>query len=229
MPKFNCIVADPPYGFKDKLTMSDVKRGSESNYPPLTDNEIKSLRVSKLVADDAVLALWIPSSQLRLGLDIMENWGFRQTQTIIWVKMHNEPFKEIIKTIKKAVKSDDLDLVKIFDELDLNVLTKFNMGRWFRQSHELALLGIRGNVYPKRENNSQRSVIFARPWSSKNSSKPEMLQKRLEMTLPLNKKNKHLEIFARRVRPGWTCIGDECKPTLKEDIRDSIENLLKDV
>jgi N6-adenosine-specific RNA methylase IME4 len=35
-----------------------------------------------------------------------------------------------------------------------------------------------------------------------------------------------LELFARRHRPGWTCLGNESPMTNGEDIRESIGNLL---
>ena len=55
------------------------------------------------------------------------------------------------------------------------------------------------------------------------SQKPEDLQDSLELMFP--ERNK-LEIFARRHRPGWNCIGNEAPMTLGEDIRDSIDELL---
>src|SRR3972149_1049467 len=85
--KFQVIVSDPPWSFKDKLTMSEVKRGAKSQYSTLTIKDIKALNV-KEVADPngAILALWVPSSLLQEGLDTMKSWGFKHKQTYIWVK-----------------------------------------------------------------------------------------------------------------------------------------------
>lgn len=38
-------------------------------------------------------------------------------------------------------------------------------------------------------------------------------------------RNLHLDIFARRARPGWTCIGLECPTSLGEDVRVSLDRL----
>ena len=77
MSKFQVIVADPPFSFSDSLKMSDVKRGADSNYVTMTIQQIKDMKV-KQIADPngAVLALWVPSSLLQEGLDIMKLWGF---------------------------------------------------------------------------------------------------------------------------------------------------------
>ena len=52
------------------------------------------------------------------------------------------------------------------------------------------------------------------------SQKPEAFQDHVEKCFP----GPYLELFARRVRPGWTCLGDEC-PGDERDIRDSLPNL----
>ena len=68
MAKFQVIVSDPPYQFSDGLTMSDVPRGSQSNYDVLDMEAIKSLDVESIATKDALLALWVPSSMLQDGL-----------------------------------------------------------------------------------------------------------------------------------------------------------------
>ena len=55
----------------------------------------------------------------------------------------------------------------------------------------------------------------------KHSAKPEHLQDSLEIMFPQGKK---LELFARRVRPDWTCLGNEvCNG---EDITVSLAKLI---
>ena len=86
MAKFNLIVADCPWSFGDTLQMSRTKRGASAQYNTLSDFDITNLNVESIAADDAVLALWVLSSKLQVGLDTMMSWGFEQTQTFIWVK-----------------------------------------------------------------------------------------------------------------------------------------------
>lgn len=123
--KFDCVIADPPYEFADKLTMSSVKRGSESNYDVLTFYDLIGLKIKDLVADNAVLILWVPSSQLQLGLSLVEAWGFRQTQTFIWVKTKQEPFKDIIKDIRKIMTIDKVS-PRLLGDMVVGVINRFN-------------------------------------------------------------------------------------------------------
>ena len=225
--KATIIVSDPPWNFSDSLTMSSVSRGASSNYPTLNNNVIKDLDVESIVADDALLALWVPSSMLQDGLDTMEKWGFKQKQTFVWVKVVKEPLFKWIKEEISLIKSEDVSskwiksLFKLGINLNKNILA-FGMGRLFRQTHEICLIGIRGKIYTKLENKSQRSVIF--DVNLKHSAKPEGLQDSLDIMFP-DKSIEKLEMFARRERKGWKCVGNEIPTMLGEDIRDTIEKL----
>ncbi len=97
------------------------------------------------------------------------------------------------------------------------------MGHYFRQTHEVVLVGVRGKMASKIQNKSQRSV-FLGP-IGKHSEKPEALQDMLDIMFP-DKKMLRAEFFARRNRPGWVCRGNEVPGDhFGEDIRDSIEEL----
>ena len=180
--KFSVITADPPWSFNDKLTMSSTKRGAAANYSLLSLADIVALPVSRVVKDDSVLALWVPSSMLSDGLSVMEAWGFKQKTIWTWVK---------------TSKSGGL---------------AFGMGRTFRACSEHALIGTRGK--PKCLNRSQRNVSLDP--ATRHSEKPETIQDRLELMF----NGPYLELFARRERPRWTCVGDECPGTVGVDIRD---------
>jgi N6-adenosine-specific RNA methylase IME4 len=91
------------------------------------------------------------------------------------------------------------------------------MGRLFRQTHEICLIGTRGKIYKQLANKSQRSVGFAE--NLRHSAKPEDLQDSLEIMFP---KARKLELFARRIRPDWTCLGNEIDG---KDIRDALAAL----
>jgi N6-adenosine-specific RNA methylase IME4 len=231
MSKFQVIVADPPWAFSDKLEMSNVPRGAAANYPLLDLEEIKNLRVQDIAdPNGCVLALWVPSSLLQDGLDVMKAWGFQQRQTYIWTKSKKnenisknmrKDFLTLVKKVqRKALKLDGKTITyRDFDfVLDESVLA-FGMGRLFRQTHEICILGINSTkIYKSLKNKSQRSVSFGQ--NLKHSAKPDHLQKSLELMFPRGKK---LEIFARRLADGWTTIGNEV--CAGEDIRDSIKRL----
>lgn len=229
--KFNVICIDIPWTFSDKLKMSDVKRGAESQYSVLNQEKLKTLPVQDVSADDSLLCLWVPSSLLAEGLELMNVWGFRQTQTFIWVKTKKSPLESIVKKIssnldewfKDMTKPLNLsDLYKIITDFNLNDILGFNMGRLFRNCHEICLVGVKGKIYDKLKNKSQRTVCL--DVNTKHSAKTEILQDRLDIMFPEELK---LEMFARRIRQGWTCVGNEVDGigSKGEDIFDSIQRL----
>lgn len=232
--KYNLIVTDPPWEFSDKLTMSDVKRGAGSQYDELNIDIIKALDVESIVADDAVMALWVPSAMIEEGLQALKDYGFDYKQTFVWGKRKVDPIeplrkaiskkrREILKTLddKDAVKKSFEDITELINDFDFNGIFQFGLGRTFRNCHEIGLVGVRGSVYNKREDRSQRTLFLAP--NGKHSEKPEILQDRLVKMFP--SLDNRLEMFARRDREHWTCVGYECPSTLNEDIRDSIKRL----
>jgi len=189
---FDIVVADPSWAFDDKLSMSSVKRGAEANYPTMTVAEIVSLRVP--VSDDALLALWVPSALLFThALPVIKAWGFEYKGLWVWGKC-----------------------TKGLDGL------AFGMGHTFRQAHEVACICTRGSITKHIEDRAQRSFFVEMGEVSPNarhSQKPEKLQDSLDLMWPSANK---LELYARREREGWLCIGNELTGN---DIRIDLENL----
>lgn len=221
--KFQVIVADPAWSFSDSLKMSDVARGAAANYNTMTISKIKQMPVKEVSdPDGAVLVLWVPSSLLQEGLDVMAAWGFKHKQTYIWVKNKKEPLLPLLKKFVSQVTDNGFKktIKNIATSFNLNDTLAFGMGRLFRQTHEIALVGINNKkIYRLLKNKSQRSVSL--DVNLKHSKKPEHLQTSLEIMFPDTKK---LEIFARRTKDDWTCIGNEvCNG---EDIFDSLAKLL---
>lgn len=226
--KFRVIVADPAWPFADTLSMSDVKRGAEANYHTMSMQDIKNLKVKELAdPNGCILALWVPSSLLQDGLDTMKAWGFDQKQTYIWVKTKKNPLDSLNKPLKKSIfaagwfkNTISQALEKGLRAFNMNETLAFFMGRLFRQTHEICLIGTNNNkIYKSLKNKSQRSVSFGE--NLKHSAKPEHLQDSLELMFP---SCDMLEMFARRKKPNWVCIGDEVCDG--EDITKSIDNLL---
>lgn len=240
--KFSVIVADPPWSFKDSLKMSDVKRGAAANYDVMSNSDIEQLPIKQFIAPTgSILALWVPSSLLQEGLDTMKAWGFNHKQTYVWVKTKKDPLFEIRKTFfnfwsnsiqplgkftKKSFKqsvSNSIDMVEMIDWTKgakfVQDMLAFGMGRLFRQTHEICLIGTsNGKIYKRLRNKSQRSVSFAP--NLKHSAKPENLQDSLDIMFP---NGNRMELFARRDRPNWVCLGNEiCNG---EDIRVSLAKL----
>lgn len=195
--KYNVIVADPPWGFDDglKKMKSNVKRSAVSQYQTMTTKKICELPVRDLAdSEGCLLALWVPGSMILDGLDVMNAWGFKHKQIFVWVKLKKDYAKEN----------------------DWNNSTRVGMGRLFRQSHEIALLGTSGkSVYRFLKDKSQRSVAF--DLNLGHSCKPVTLQHRLDKMFPDGKK---IELFGRRPCVGWAVLGNTIDGL---DIKESIQ------
>ncbi len=223
--------------FFDGLKMSDTPRGAADNYQLMSNEDIKKMPVSSIAdPNGAILALWVPSSLLQEGLDVMKAWGFQHKQTYVWVKTKKEALGDFTKWIKKNILKqpqalyDKATYAKAVDSIldylgkvNLSTELSFGMGRLFRQTHEICLIGTNNNkIYKSLSNKSQRSVSFAE--NLRHSAKPECLQDSLDIMFngPSVKK---IEIFARRQRPGWICIGNESQMTKGEEINLSLKKL----
>lgn len=199
MAGFRVITADPPWRFGDKITMSKVRRGADAQYQTMDNWEIAALDVGAVADDDAVLGLWYPPGMPLQAVVVARAWGFEPKQTWTWVK-----------TGKTA---EDLDPDPIPEDLPLG----FGMGRLGRNCAEPILLCTRGKVYPYLEDRSQRTVILGPV--TEHSVKPEKFQDSLDLMFPSCLK---LELFARRRRPGWLCVGNQAPATEGQDIRETL-------
>jgi len=84
----------------------------------------------------------------------------------------------------------------------------FGMGRTIRAEHETCLVATRGK--PRVKSHSIRSTFVTdfEGFSAKvgrHSEKPEVFYDIVESLFD----GPYVELFARRQRPGWTCLGDQ--------------------
>lgn len=205
---FDVLVIDSPWCFDDSLS-SSATRGAAANYALMHDVDIARLNIPSVMARDAVCWSWVISSKLDAGLYAMQRWGFTQKQVAVWVKTRGSE-EEALDDDEEPVEPDDL---------------AFGMGRLHRSCKELILVGTKGSPYKDHACKSLRDVFYAPPGkhaASSHSAKPEQLQTMIEMMYP---KANRLEVFARRHRPGWTCIGNEAPQTYGQDVRASLRQL----
>lgn len=188
---FRVVVADPPWLFGDKLP--GKLRGASQNYVcmPSADigklatrthkNGVKLLHLmGQPIADDAILFLWRVAAIQQAGLDVATAWGFTVKTELVWLK----------KTV--------------------NGRRFFGMGRTLRAEHEICLVATRGR--PELKNHSTRTTFVTdldveglSAEVGRHSEKPSKFFDIIESLVD----GPYLELFARRHRPGWTCIGDE--------------------
>lgn len=129
--KFNVVIADPPWEYKDKADAGE--RGAEHKYPVMSISDIQELCVKDLCADDCVLFLWGTWPLIEEAKSVIRHWGFKyKTCGFVWVKAN-----------------------KIQQETDF-----VGGGHYTRSNSEYCLIGVRGKGI-QRVSKSIRQVIRA--------------------------------------------------------------------
>ncbi len=130
---FRTVLADPPWRFGNRRSGMSPESGLRPRYHTMALDEICSLPVPSVAADDAHLYLWVPSALLPEGLKVMSAWGFRYTTSITWLKTRRD------------------------GEPDGS-----GVGFYFRNATELLLFGVRGSSRTLPAARSMTNVITAR-------------------------------------------------------------------
>lgn len=195
--KCRVLVADPPWPTKP-LHIRQKVGGSvpySSPYPLMTAAEIKSFVLPPL-DDECVLFLWRLSSMQELAIEVCKAWGFKVYGEIVWKKL--------------TVTGKDFH----------------GMGSVVRGSHETCLIGLRyrsGHYVDLRPASSEKDIITAihRGHSRKPDEFMELVERLYPPPTPSDPPiaGTHVELFARRTRPGWSCYGNEIntEPIQSED------------
>ena len=134
LPKkqYNIIYADPPWTFRTYSAKGAEKKSAKQHYALMSLNEIKTMPVEDIAADDCVLFLWATMPNLQEAFEVIRAWGFEyKTCAFTWVKRN-----------------------KVSDSWF------WGLGYWTRSNAELCLLATKGN--PKRISCSVHSVCDAR-------------------------------------------------------------------
>jgi N6-adenosine-specific RNA methylase IME4 len=91
--RYRTIVADPPWHYEGVATQSRTPGKWEGEvvskplpYGSMTIVEIEELPVASLAAPDCRLFLWTTNRYLPASFDVLEAWGFRYRQTLVWHK-----------------------------------------------------------------------------------------------------------------------------------------------
>jgi N6-adenosine-specific RNA methylase IME4 len=102
--RYRTIVADPPWAYDEGWPVSssptaqnaraaaragtvfDPNRRTPMAYRSMTLDAIKALPVADMADDDAHLYLWTTNRYLPSAFGVIEAWGFRYAQTLVWAK-----------------------------------------------------------------------------------------------------------------------------------------------
>lgn len=91
-PPYSTIVADPPWAYDEGWpgfgTTARVPEHARRPLPysALSVEAISLLPVADLAAEDAHLYLWTTNRYLRSAFDVVQGWGFRPSQVLVWCK-----------------------------------------------------------------------------------------------------------------------------------------------
>lgn len=161
---------------------------AENHYPTMDFSELAMLPVTALAAPDSVLLLWATMPLLDAAIYLVSAWEFDYVTAMPWIKV------EEIQT-------------GLFDGKPW-IRPAFGTGFWLRGAAELVLVGRRGK--PPLPATPPVGLLCERMVHSR---KPENLYEYAEM-FP----GPHLEMFARRARPGWDVFGNEVDSTIKLEV-----------
>ncbi|CAN5478499.1 hypothetical protein BH10PSE7_BH10PSE7_15260 [soil metagenome] len=193
--KYGVIYADPEWRFEPYSRDSGMDRSPGNHYPTSDTLDIITRPVGEIAAADCVLFLWATAPMLTAALEVMKAWGFAYKSQVVWVKT--------IFTWRVKEGTSIHQEVDVIGSGDLAMGT----GYWFRNAHELLLVGTRGAVPAPSPGDNWPSVIFA-PVGA-HSAKPAIFSEMIESYFPTLPK---IELNRRgTARAGWDAWGNEAE------------------
>lgn len=172
--KFATILADPPWQFSNRTGKMAPEHKRLNRYKTLPLADICEMPVADVAERNAHLYLWVPNALLPEGLQVMTAWGFTYKTNIVWHK------------VRKDGGPDGR-----------------GVGFYFRNTTELLLFGIRGNLRTLPPGRSQVNIL--RTMKREHSRKPDEQYDLIERCSP----PRYLELFGRGGRADWTVFGDQ--------------------
>jgi len=156
---------------------------------------------------------YLAPAGLLVEADMPTGWGLlAPTAQSIRIVRKSAPFMKrsegeerrlLVNAVRRVTEADVPDLV--FSSL---VRRHFGMGRIVRGAHETCVIATRGRASKLVENLDVRSSFFAPV--GEHSEKPDAFFAIVERL----SKGPYVELFSRRQRPGWTCLGSDLGTTL---------------
>jgi N6-adenosine-specific RNA methylase IME4 len=94
--KYEIIYADPAWLYKcgkNHLAKKSMINGKDDiQYDSMTIEDMKNLRVGEIANDNCLLFMWITSPFLKIGIDLLDDWGFKfSTVAFVWYKERTNP------------------------------------------------------------------------------------------------------------------------------------------
>lgn len=181
--KYTTILADPPWQFKNRTGKVAPEHKRLARYETMTADEIKSLPVFGIAADQSHLYLWVPNALLSLGLEVMKAWGFEYKSNIIWHK------------IRKDGGPDGR-----------------GVGFYFRNTTEILLFGVRGKMRTLQPGRTQVNILktMKREHSRKPEEMYELIERCSPgpfVELFARSKREGWDVFGNQVKDSISMLG----------------------
>ncbi len=198
--QFRTIILDCPWPYDRKAGQGVA----DKQYSLMTWRDLHALRplIHAVAARDCAIFLWVTAPLLMEQSDVVRVWGLRYiTKAFCWVKTHRDG--AIFFGIGSYTASNTEDVWLLSN------------GTPKRRACDVS------QVVPTLEGAFSAGGDAVIAPMGRHSKKPEEVQDRIERLCD----GPYLEVFARRQRDNWTCIGNELDGL---DIRESLTRLARD-
>jgi len=193
--QYGIILADwprKPWAYSDE---TGVDRSPANHYPVQNFDwaiDVLAPMIRTLAAPNCMLAFWSTAASLVDDLEIMAEAGF----VMLRPRGADGRLLRAASGFVDAPGSGTYRSHLVWDKQAIG------LGRWFRDRHELLLIGVRGS-FPAPAPGTQSHSIFVEK-RGEHSAKPDFIAAEIERLWPTLPK---IEMFARRARPGWDLWG----------------------
>jgi N6-adenosine-specific RNA methylase IME4 len=204
--QYGIILADwprKPWAYSDE---TGVDRSPANHYPVQSFDwaiDVLAPMIRKIAAPDCMLAFWSTAASLVDDLEIMAEAGF------IAFRRRDGNGKLLRASDGQFFTFSESGTYRSHQVWDKQAI---GLGRWFRDRHELLLIGVRGN-FPAPAPGTQSYSIFSEK-RGEHSAKPDFIAAEIERLWPTTPK---IEMFARRAREGWEAWGLDA-PSLPQNL-----------
>ncbi len=187
---FDVVVLDPPWFYEG---VGDKPQAAGKHYDLLHWKQIANLGVPNILADRAVVFLWVTSPKLEHGFNVLKAWGLRYVGIAFnWVKTTQGGKVIQGQGVRPTITKGTTELVL--------AATNVPSGRPLPVSDESVGQVILDDL--------DEVVLAPRP-GNRHSAKPEEVLSRIDTLYPTARK---LEMFRRGPpRPGWEAWGNQAQ------------------
>lgn len=195
MSKFSVAVIDCPWEYSQ--SKAGQRMGSAvDHYPTLNLEALKALPIRSVLHKNALAFVWVTGPLMHYGPEVIKAWDmYYRGIAFVWTKTKKDGGAMGARGTPPSFTKSNVELLLLASTMKS------------------------GRALPIRKFNTLQVVPHP---PLKHSQKPEIFQDHIEETLvPCGP---YLELFARRYRPGWVCLGNELTG---RDIREDIALLSK--